>query len=71
MMGDLGYQFGYDFDLGILDSNNLIYAKEAIFNGKSIYIREFSETTIRVNSLISMYYYFQEERKVVLDAYRR
>jgi predicted nucleotidyltransferase len=37
MVGDLGYEFGFDFDLGILNSHNLIYSKEAIFKGIQIY----------------------------------
>ncbi len=70
MVGDLGYEFGFDFDLGILNSHNLIYSKEAIFKGIQIYNQDEEATKRRVNVLLSMYYHFQFERKEILNAYR-
>lgn len=70
MIGDLGYKFGYDFDLGLVQSNNLIYAKEAIWTGQCIHNKNKVTTMWKENTLSSMYYNFQIERKVVLDAYR-
>lgn len=68
--GELGYQFGLDFDLGLLHSENLVYAKEAIFTGKAIFFRDAMALKRRVNTLLSMYFNFQVERQVVLNAYR-
>ena len=55
MVGDLGYAFGYDFDLGVMSSQNLVYAKEAIFQGKRIQTKDELATQFRVNDLLSMY----------------
>jgi len=70
MLGELGYEFGYDFDLGLIDSSNLVYAKEAILKGKRIYMQNPIEAKSKVNYLLSMYYNFAFERKEVLNAYR-
>ena len=70
MIGDLGYKFGYDFDLGLVQSNNLIYAKEAIWTGERIQSKNELKTLWKEYILTSMYFNFQVERKVVLDAYR-
>jgi predicted nucleotidyltransferase len=70
LVGELGFQFRYDFDLGVMGSENLVYSKEAIFHGIAIYVRDEIETKKRVNTLLSMYYNFIEERKVIVDAYR-
>jgi uncharacterized protein len=57
-------------DIGIISSQNLVYAKEVIYNGQCLmcndkYKKEFCETT-----LLSMYTDFQYERREVLNAYR-
>jgi predicted nucleotidyltransferase len=70
MTGDLGYEFGYDFDLGLVQSNNLVYAKEAIWTGERIHSKNDLTTLWKENTLTSMYFNFQVERKVVIDAYR-
>jgi uncharacterized protein len=70
MVGDLGYSFGYDFDLGVMSSKNLVYAKEAIFHGKRIHTKDEVANQFRVNDLLSMYYNFQIERQEVINAYR-
>lgn len=69
MVGDLGYEFGYDFDLGVMSSHNLIYSKEAIFHGKHIHTKDEVVTQFRIYNLLSMYYNFQFERKEVINAY--
>ncbi|MCG9875879.1 MAG: nucleotidyltransferase domain-containing protein [Leptospiraceae bacterium] len=68
--GDLGYKFGYDFDLGIMSSENLVYSKEAIFNGIRIYTKDEMAALFRINTLLSMYYHFQFERQEVVHAYQ-
>ncbi|MCZ8344750.1 MAG: nucleotidyltransferase domain-containing protein [Leptospira sp.] len=68
--GDLGYQLGLDFDMGEMSSRNLVYSKEAIFSGKAILIKDKPKVELRINSLLSMYYNFQIERREVLNAYR-
>ena len=37
LTGELGYQFGYEFDFGIIGSDNLVYSKEAIFTGNPFF----------------------------------
>ncbi|TGL46849.1 nucleotidyltransferase domain-containing protein [Leptospira kemamanensis] len=68
--GDLGYQLGLDFDLGEMSSRNLVYSKEAIFSGKAILVKDKPKVELRINTLISMYFNFQIERREVLNAYR-
>lgn len=70
MTGDLGFSFGYDFDLGVMSSQNLVYAKEAIFYGKKIHTKDEVSSQFRINDLLSMYYNFQLERKEVFNAYQ-
>ncbi|MCW7472007.1 type VII toxin-antitoxin system MntA family adenylyltransferase antitoxin [Leptospira levettii] len=69
--GDLGYQLGLDFDLGEMSSRNLVYSKEAIFSGKAILVKDKPKVELRTNTLISMYFNFQIERREVLNAYRK
>ncbi|WCL51190.1 nucleotidyltransferase domain-containing protein [Leptospira sp. GIMC2001] len=69
-IGDLGYELGFDFDLGILGSRNLVYSKEAIFKGRCIFTKDEIATKKKINTLLSMYYNFQFERRDVLNAYR-
>jgi len=70
LTGEISYDLRYDFDLGIMGSENLVYSKEAIFHGILVYCQNEIETKKRVNTLLSMYFHFIEERRVVVDAYR-
>lgn len=67
---ELSLAAGIPVDLGILSSDNLIYAKEAILRGKEIYCGDRKYTDLMTTALLGMYVNFQEERREVLNAYR-
>lgn len=56
-------------DVGILSSKNLVYAHEAIFNGRRIFVRNKFFFDLTVATLLGMYAQFNEDRKEVLCAY--
>ncbi len=62
--------FNRKVDLGVLSSNNLVYAKEVIEYGKSIYCRNRFEKELFEATLLSMYLNLQIEREEILNAYR-
>lgn len=71
LSGNLGYSLGLDFDIGEMSSKNLVYSKEAILTGKCIFTKDKLKTEQKINTLLSMYYNFQIERREVLNAYRK
>lgn len=56
-------------DIGILDHNNLIYAKEAYLNGRRIYCRDTFRSELFGASALGMYAELREARKEVESAY--
>jgi uncharacterized protein len=70
LSGQLEILLGNRIDLGILSNQNLVYSKEAIWNGFRIYDRHPRKTDARINLLLSMYYQYKEDVKEVLNAYR-
>lgn len=60
---------GLPVDLGILHTGNLVYAKEAIANGKLFFERDHSARARFAMLTLSMYASLQEARKEVLRAY--
>jgi len=68
--GSLSLELGRLVDLGIIDSSNLVYAKEAVTTGCRIVCSQESLADVRVSELLALYLRFQEDRKEVLDAYR-
>lgn len=67
---ELSYQTGFVVDAGILSSANLVYAKEAIFTGKQIFVNDEIFAGIMTASLLGMYVVFNEQRSEVLRAYQ-
>lgn len=69
LTGELESLFGRPVDLGILSTNNLVYAKEVIKQGQELFTENsfFSERFFSV--CLSMYADLQQDRKEVLHAY--
>jgi len=56
-------------DLGILNTGNLVYAKEAVSRGKLFYERDPAARRRFAMHALSMYADLQETRREILDAY--
>jgi predicted nucleotidyltransferase len=56
-------------DLGILSSDNLIYAKEVIANGTELFTKNPLHSAMFIATALSMYAELQQQRKEVLHAY--
>lgn len=70
LSGELSLVLGREVDLGVLDSSNLVYAKEALLSGILITSRDAALVLGQKARLLALYLTFQEDRKEVLDAYR-
>jgi len=70
LAADIALEIGREVDIGVISSNNLVYAKEALLGGKRIFVRDVQATDNAVATLLGMYVRFNEERWEVLDAYR-
>jgi predicted nucleotidyltransferase len=64
----LAFETGRPVDAGIVDSRDLVYAKEAL-DGRPIYVRPGNEAGLRAAVLLALYLRFSEDRKEVVDAY--
>jgi predicted nucleotidyltransferase len=62
--------FGREVDLGILDHDNLIYAKEAYSKGRCIYCHDNFYRDLFGATTFGMYADLRESRKEIEDAYR-
>ena len=69
MASDLECIIKRKVDLGILSSNNLIYAKEVIENGVIIFCRDDYKKGLFEATILSMYCNFQLEREEILHEY--
>ena len=58
-----------DVDLGIMDRNNLIYAKEAFLTGRCIYCLDVFQRDLYVATTLGMYIELRELRAEVEHAY--
>ena len=56
-------------DIGILDHNNLIYAKEAMMSDHCILCEDRAYRDLFVATTLSLYTAFRADRKEVEDAY--
>jgi uncharacterized protein len=61
--------FGRTVDLGILSTNNLVYAKEVIEHGKILFSKNRFLSERFLSTCLSLYAALQHERKEVLLAY--
>lgn len=69
LAADLTNLTGRPVDLGILQTGNLVYAKEAVTRGRVIFDRDHAVTTRFAALVLSMYADLQENRREVLNAY--
>jgi predicted nucleotidyltransferase len=69
LAADLTSLAGRPVDLGILQTGNLVYAKEAVTRGRVIFERDHAVTTRFAALVLSMYADLQENRREVLNAY--
>lgn len=69
--GDLSLLLGRDVDIGILENTNLVYAKEALLKGDLLWSRDAGVVSQRASTLLSLYLTLQDDRKEVINAYRR
>ncbi|NCD34909.1 MAG: nucleotidyltransferase domain-containing protein [Spartobacteria bacterium] len=67
--GELSDITGRQIDLGILSSDNLVYAMQAISKGRLLFCRNKSETDRKVMHLYALYATLREERAEVERAY--
>ena len=68
--GDLELKLQKVVDIGIVSSKNLVYAKEVIYSGQSLLVKDKYKKELYEATLLSMYTDFQYERREVLNAYR-
>jgi predicted nucleotidyltransferase len=66
----LAEPLGRTVDLGVLDSANLVYAKEAITSGTCILTRDRFRSDLFAATALALYARLREERKEIEDAYR-
>lgn len=69
LAADLTSLAGRPVDLGILQTGNLVYAKEAVTRGRVIFERDHAITARFAALVLSMYADLQENRREVLNAY--
>lgn len=56
-------------DIGVISAQNLIYASEAIFNGRRIVTVQKNYTQIAETRLLGCYFTFRQDRKEVEESY--
>ena len=70
LAGELSYAVGRQVDVGLLGSNNLVYANQALNSGYRLFAKNQYYVELMETSLISMYLWFTEERKELVNAYQ-
>ena len=63
-------KLGRIVDIGIITPGNLIYASEAIFNGRRIITLNEDYTNTSETSLLGCYSVFKQDRKEIEESYR-
>ncbi len=61
---------GRETDIGVLQTNNLIYAKEAFLNGKRIFCRDCYYCDLFIANTLGLYLELRQERRGIENAYR-
>lgn len=67
---ELTYILGIKVDIGIINKNNLIYSREALLNGNTIYIRDREKFNDLRANLLCLYITYCDDVREVLNAYR-
>lgn len=70
MAMQLQEKLGRSVDIGVIKSDNLIYASEAILTGKRIITLKEDYTKTAETNLLGCYLVFKEDRKEVENSYR-
>ncbi len=71
LAADLSMQAGRIVDVGILSSDNLVYAWQAIFTGERVFVKDTTTADLLVATLLGLYAQYFDERKEVVHAYSR
>lgn len=66
----LSFELGRFVDVGLLSSANLIYSRQALETGRRLFMKDAFHVQLMETSLLSMYIWFNEERKEIVNAYR-
>lgn len=69
LTGELTEIAGVQVDLGVISTLNLIYAKEAFFNGKEVFCRDRAAADLQRATLLGLYGQLQFQRKEIVNAY--
>lgn len=69
LSGEIEALLGRTADIGILSTNNLIYAKEVIEHGRILFTKKQFFSDQFLSTCLALYAELQEERKEVLYAY--
>jgi hypothetical protein len=69
LASDLGLLLHGTVDVGEVSSRNLVYAKEVIYKGIPVFVRDETYAWFMEMTLLSMYASFNENRKEVMDAW--
>lgn len=67
---ELGRICGRDVDVGVLDTRNLVYAREAYLTGRCVYCSDIFQRDMFGATALGLYAELKENRKEVEDAYR-
>ena len=66
----LGRVLQREIDIGVLNDDNLVYAKEAFLNGECIYCRDVSQRDLFRTRALGLYLELRDNRREVEYAYR-
>jgi predicted nucleotidyltransferase len=69
LASELGLLLHKTVDVGEVSSRNLVYAKEVVYKGVPVFVRDERYARLMEMTLLSMYASFNEDRKEVMDAW--
>mgnify|MGYP006303244411 CR=1 FL=1 len=70
LAGELAARLKMPVDIGVITARNLVYAREAIMNGRRILTLHKDHTEAAETRLLGSYLTFRQDRKAVEDSYR-
>lgn len=70
LAGRLSYELGRSVDMGLLSSANLVYSRQVLEKGTRLFMKDPLYVQLMETTILSMYLWFNEERKELLYAYR-
>jgi predicted nucleotidyltransferase len=69
LAAEFGCDLAHPLDIGLLTTQNLIYAREAITKGKRIFCRDAVAADLFAASALALYTELKQERREIEDAY--